>query len=248
MPALRFPYVLFDLGSTLIYFNGDWPQLMAGALRACTRALLDLGYALDEEAFPLAYYAVMQEYQRRRSVDAGEYTAAQVLREALLAQGQPEPAPAHLTEVLRVFYAFPQQYWLPEADAAPTLQGLRTAGCRLGIVSNASDDADVQVLVDQAALRPYFDFIVTSAQAGVRKPHPRIFQQALAHWPQAAPQQVLMVGDLRSADVAGANQMGFASAWITRRAAPEVLPQDDARFQPTFTIGELEALLKIVKI
>ncbi len=169
---------------------------MAGALRACTRTLLDLGYALDEETFPQAYYEVMQTYQRRRTGDASEVTAGQVLRQALLAHGQPEPAPAHLTEALRVFYAVPQQYWLAEADTHSTLQGLRAAGCRLGLVSNASDDADVQVLIDQAAIRPYFDVIVTSAQAGVRKPHPRIFQQALAHWPQAALQQVLMVGDL----------------------------------------------------
>ena len=55
-----------------------------------------------------------------------------------------------------------------------------------------------------------------------------------------------MVGDLRSADVAGANQQGFASAWITRRAANELLPHDDARYQSTFTIAALSDLLALV--
>lgn len=246
MPALHYPYVLFDLGSTLIYFNGDWSQVMADALRACTRALIAQGCALDENAFPLAYYECMQRNQARRSADWQEVTAGQVLRDALLAQGRPDPGPAIITEALRIFYAPFQLRWQVEADAHPTLQALRAAGCRLGIISNASDDADLQTLIDQAGIRPYFDFVITSAVAGVRKPHPRIFEQALANWPPLERQQVLMVGDLRSADVAGANQQGFASAWITRRAANEPLPHDDARYQSTFTIAALSDLLALV--
>jgi len=242
----RFPYLLFDLGSTLIYFSGDWPQVMADSLRACTHTLRELGYALDEQAFPLAYYALIQEYQRRRGEPFIEFTAGHVLREALAAHSQPEPAEEHITAALKAFYAVSQHHWLVEEDAHPTLQSLRAAGCRLGIVSNASDDADVQTLVDNAAIRPYFDFVLTSALAGVRKPHPEIFRQALAHWPDVRPEQVLMVGDLRSADVAGANGLGFSSAWITRRATPEDLPTADPRYQPTFTIATLSELLSIV--
>jgi HAD superfamily hydrolase (TIGR01662 family) len=246
LPGPRYPYVLFDLGSTLIYFNGDWPQVMAESLRACTRALRQYGYQLDEQAFPLAYYALIQEYTRRRNEKFIEFTAGSVLVEALATHRVPDPAPAHVLEALKAFYTVSQRYWQVEEDAHPTLSGLRAAGCRLGIVSNASDDADVQELVDQAAIRPYFDFVLTSALAGVRKPHPLIFQQALANWPGVQPGQVLMVGDLRSADIAGANNLGLASAWITRRALVENLPPDDPRFRPTFTISSLSDLLNLI--
>jgi FMN phosphatase YigB (HAD superfamily) len=52
-------------------------------------------------------------------------------------------------------------------------------GYRLGLISNAGDDADVQTLLDQANLRAYFEIILTSAGQGIRKPNPKIFWTAL---------------------------------------------------------------------
>lgn len=57
---LRFPYILFDLGSTLIYFDGDWPAAMAAGLKESTRYLRLLGYALDEKNFPAAHHALIE--------------------------------------------------------------------------------------------------------------------------------------------------------------------------------------------
>lgn len=245
-PALRYPYVLFDLGSTLIYFDGDWPQVTADSLRACTQALRGLGYALDAQAFSQDFYARNRDYYQQRDGSLVECTAGQVLRETLIAHGVSEPDNTHMRSALKELYAVSQRHWHVEDDAHETLAGLRGAGCRLGILSNASDDDDVQTLVDAAAIRPYFDFILTSAAAGARKPHPDIFQQALANWPQVSPAQVLMVGDMRSADVAGANRLGMASAWITRRAADEGLPAGDPRYQPTYTITALTDLIELV--
>ncbi len=214
---LRFPYVLFDLGSTLIYFEGDWPAAMKSAVQASTDYLHSLGYNLDRKAFPVAYYALIQEYYQKRNDKFVEYTSEHVLREALRDHSYPEPPQEHLTQALKVMYAVTQNYWHREQDAIPTLEALRANGHRLGIVSNAADDADVQTLVDNAELRPYFDFILTSARAGVRKPTPLIFEQALAFW-NAHPDQAVMIGDTLSADVVGANQLGIASVWIMRRA------------------------------
>jgi HAD superfamily hydrolase (TIGR01662 family) len=214
----RFPYVLFDLGSTLIYFDGDWSQVMPVALLKATQELRSLGHDLDEEAFPEAYYELMQTYYQKRADDNFlEYTSDHVLKQALRAHSVPDPSPEHLRQALDAFYKVTQQYWHREPDAVPMLEALRARGCRLGIISNASDDEDVQALIDKTNLRPYFDFILTSAVAGVRKPNPKIFEQALNFW-GARPEQVVMVGDLVDADVVGANQLGMASVWIPRRA------------------------------
>lgn len=215
--SLRFPYVLFDLGSTLIYFDGDWPAIIAESLVQATQTLRGLGYDLDEQAFPEAYNALIQEYYTMRNDKFVEYTSEYVLRDALARHSYPEPDAKHLRQALKAMYAVSQARWRTESDTLPTLERLRTRGYRMGIVSNAADDADVQVLVDQAQIRPYFDFVLTSAQAGVRKPNPVIFEQALAHW-NAQPSQAVMIGDLIPADVAGANRLGIASVWISRRA------------------------------
>jgi FMN phosphatase YigB (HAD superfamily) len=75
-----------------------------------------------------------------------------------------------LRQALHTMYAVSQAHWVAEEDALPTLEKLRREGYRLGIISNAADDEDVQALVDQANLRSYFDLILTSAAAGIRSP------------------------------------------------------------------------------
>jgi HAD superfamily hydrolase (TIGR01662 family) len=245
-PALRFPYVMFDLGSTLIYFDGDWPVMMSQSVRAATRYLRELGYSLDKEAFPTAYYALIEEFYRKRNDTFTEYTSEHVMREALRAHSYPEPPGEHLKMALKVMYGVSQKHWHVEADAAPMLETLRERGHRLGIVSNASDDADVQTLVDNANLRSHFDFILTSAVAGYRKPNPEIFRQALAFW-GADPRKTVMVGDIVSADVVGANQLGISSVWITRRNDTPENRALAARVSPgavIYALNELPDLLE----
>lgn len=243
---LRLPYVLFDLGSTLIYFEGDWPTVMAQALQSSTEYLRSLGYNLDSKSFPQAYYTIIQEFYRKRNDKFVEYTSDQVLKEALRSNSYPKPPPDHLRQSLKVMYSVLQSHWFVEKDAAPMLTALRERGHHLAIVSNAADDDDVQTLVDNAKLRPYFDFILTSAVAGVRKPSPKIFEDALARW-KARPEQAAMVGDTITADIAGANQMGIASVWIMRRAdTPE--NRTFARIYPPrasiYALSELPGLLE----
>jgi len=215
--SLRFPYVLFDLGSTLIYFDSVWTEVMARAVEKATSHLRSLGYDLDQDAFPTAYYELIQAYYHKRSDKWVEYTSEHVLQETLRAHSYPQPPTEHLRQALKVLYGVTQQHWLVEQDAAPTLEALLASGHRLGIISNASDDEDVQTLVDNAGLRQYFEFVLTSARSGMRKPSPAIFEEALSFW-GAAPDQAVMVGDTVSADVAGANAIGMASVWILRRA------------------------------
>jgi putative hydrolase of the HAD superfamily len=113
-------------------------------------------------------------------------------------------------------YAITQQNWYLEDDAIPTLEMLRERGYRLGMISNTSDDKNVQQLVDRWKLRPYFEIIITSAGCGIRKPDERIFRLALDHF-DVPPEATAMVGDTLEADILGANQIGIRSIWITRR-------------------------------
>jgi putative hydrolase of the HAD superfamily len=87
----------------------------------------------------------------------------------------------------------------------------------MALISNASDDADVQTLVDNAGLRDFFEVILSSAHAGIRKPNPVIFQKALSSLEISAA-EAAMVGDTLGADILGARNAGIYSIWITRRA------------------------------
>ena len=208
--------VLFDLGGTLLYFDGELPQVLEDANRELLRFLQGRGVMLDGEFFLAEFRRRLNEYYIERDTEFIEHTTAYILR-TLLADmnviiGEEDLAPA-----LRKLYGVSQAHWKVEPDTVATLSKLQSKGLRMGIVSNASDDEDVQTLVDNAAIRPFFDFILTSAACGIRKPNPRIFEIALQHW-DLFPDQIAVVGDTLGADILGARNAGMFSVWITRRA------------------------------
>ncbi len=209
--------VLFDLGSTLIYFDGDWSQAIQEGNLKLLRFLQNAGYQLEGTTFIKRFRSELQAYFIERETEFIEYTSAYILRQVLAEYGYPAVSDQLIREALASMHAVTQAYWKTEPDAHPTLQILQAKGYRLGLISNASDDADVQSLIDRARLRPYFKTILTSAAQGIRKPNPKIFFTALEDL-GASPEQSVMVGDTLGADILGAQNSGMRGIWITRRA------------------------------
>lgn len=233
--------IFFDLGSTLIYSDAPWPDVMERSTRKLVEALKIRGYALDGRRFECEFTERMEEYYRERDAEYIEHTTAYLLDNLLAESGYPDVPESHLRQALADMYAVSQAHWQLEEDAFSTLQRLKKQGYRLGLISNAADDADVQTLIDRHDLRHFFELILVSAAVGLRKPHPYIFQIALDHW-EADPRQTAMVGDTLGADILGANRLGIASIWITRRADTPENRDHEATIRPTAVISALEEL------
>jgi len=212
-----FDALLFDLGNTLIYFDGDRPLVFAQADAELLHHLKLAGLNLEEEAFLEDFRNRLSDYFTERESAFVEYTTGHILRTLLADWGYAQVPAGLIRTVLRAMYAVSEAHWHLEVDTIPTLSILRREGYRLGVISNASDDDNVQALVDKAGIRLYFDFIMTSASVGIRKPNPRIFSLALENW-DFPPGRVAMIGDTLGADILGAKNAGLFSIWITRRA------------------------------
>lgn len=78
---------------------------------------------------------------------------------------------------------------------------------RLHIITNGFQEIQDKKMTN-AKIKGYFDQIVNSEMAGVKKPHPLIFQMALDRT-GAEPQRSLMIGDDLEADILGAKALGF---------------------------------------
>ncbi len=97
-------------------------------------------------------------------------------------------------------------------DGAPdALRALRARGVRTGVLSNY--DARLDGVIDAFALRPLFDVVTYSAEAGWEKPDAQIFAIA-AERAGVEPSRCLHVGDDEDADVNGALNAGFHAAWF----------------------------------
>ena len=103
--------------------------------------------------------------------------------------------------------------WEIYPDIVPALRDLRSAGLRLGIVSNW--DERLPTLLGRLGLAPYFTAITYSAAYGREKPHPGIFHQCLQSL-GVRPDQALHVGDSTLEDHEGATAAGMHSILIDR--------------------------------
>jgi HAD superfamily hydrolase (TIGR01509 family) len=86
-----------------------------------------------------------------------------------------------------------------------TLGELRRMGLKLVVVSNAN--GRLKSLFARLDLAPFFDVILDSAEEGVEKPDPRLFQLGLER-SHSMPAQTVHVGDLYHVDVEGARSAG----------------------------------------
>jgi putative hydrolase of the HAD superfamily len=83
---------------------------------------------------------------------------------------------------------------------------------------------------------------VSSAEFGVMKPDPRIFQEALDQM-QVSAVDAVMVGDSLPHDVLGARQLGMRGVWLDRDGRREQATHLDATIPVIVSLRELPDLL-----
>jgi len=108
--------------------------------------------------------------------------------------------------------------WRPSAGAVATLRTLKARGLKIALVSNF--DGRLHRVVAELGLKPFFDAVIVSSEAGWAKPSPRIYDAALAAL-GVEPGEALMVGDRPREDAAGATTAGLrALLYDPRGRAP----------------------------
>jgi HAD superfamily hydrolase (TIGR01509 family) len=124
--------------------------------------------------------------------------------------------------------------------AQEVLERVRARGVPTALVSNWDHARAGPAMLAQTQLGPLLDHVVISEAVGFRKPHPRIFEEALAA-SGAAPQAALHVGDMAESDAWGAGRLGFRTVWIDLAEAgwPDRLAP-----APALTVASLAELLE----
>jgi putative hydrolase of the HAD superfamily len=145
-----------------------------------------------------------------------------------------------LIKLLEVYYleVYSERKVYPEVISV--LRAFKDRGARMGIVSNTTNPVFMKEKEMQATgLKSFFEFAIYSSDTPYRKPHPSIFELAIAHLGMN-PKEILFVGDNISMDVAGAQGVGMKSAWLNRDG--KSLPTG---ISPDYELHSLEDLLQI---
>ena len=131
----------------------------------------------------------------------------------------------------------------PYPDAAPVLAELKRRGYRLGVIANQNPGTEGRLAAWD--LLQYFDVVAPSAELGVAKPDPAIFQWALDRAGCEADEAV-MVGDRLDNDIAAAKALGFRTVRILRGLGIFHIPRSPAE-EPEQTVRDLTELLALYR-
>jgi putative hydrolase of the HAD superfamily len=205
--------ILLDALGTLVALEPPAPRLQA-ELAGRFGIPVTVEQAAAAIAAEIAYYrAHLDEGRDQAHVDALRRRCASVLRRALPPSERLEAVGEEaLTEALlaslhfRVF-----------DEVSAVLDEARERGLRLVVVSNW--DVSLHDVLDRLRVAPRVDGILTSAEAGVRKPAAEIFERALTMAGVRA-DEAIHVGDSLEEDVAGAHNAGIVPVLIRRDGGP----------------------------
>ena len=98
---------------------------------------------------------------------------------------------------------------------------LHAHGIRIAVVTNMLADIQMEKLM-RLGLSERIDYLVTSEEAGIDKPHRTIFDLAMRKCGVQS-DEALMVGDNFTHDVCGAHEAGISGIWLnwTHKERPE---------------------------
>lgn len=223
--------MLFDALGTLVSLESPWP-LLAGTL--ASRYGIDISQDEAREAMRTEMTYYLEHHTKGR--DPASLAELRARCASILGEALPQVAgrlnQEELTDVLLESLRF-----VPFPDAATSLGSLRALGIRTAVVSNW--DCSLGGLLGGLGLGGLLDGVVTSAEAGFRKPDPRIFDSAL-EVVGCGPERAIFVGDSVDIDVAGGRAAGIRSVLIDRTSSS---PQEPADVERIFTLDDVPALM-----
>ncbi|PJF34903.1 MAG: hypothetical protein CUN49_13315 [Candidatus Thermofonsia Clade 1 bacterium] len=238
--------VLFDMDDTLL----DWSKRSVDWMTYERRHLEKVHAYIAQTVRPIdrpnEFYDLVRYYSRQGWEDAEQTLRAPSYAEALYKALVEIGVPAECVDREACMHAFGWELMdgvRPFEEVEEVLGILRQHGIQIGLVTNASvpmrfRDQELRA----CGLLEYFGKCrIAAVDIGYLKPHPKIFEAALACI-EARPEEVVFVGDNIEADIMGAQGVGM-------RAVLRQVPngkRSERHIVPDAIIGNLHELLPLL--
>lgn len=113
---------------------------------------------------------------------------------------------------------------------------------KLGIIANQIPGTASRM--EQYGLSQHLDLIVASAEEGIEKPDPRIFELALKR-ANCLPENAAMIGDRLDNDIMPAKRLGLKTIWIRQGFGGMGTPLTE-KDAPDYCVNNLEELFELL--
>lgn len=150
---------------------------------------------------------------------------------------------ATLRAITPPLFATEEPHLICHDDTQPAVQALAAEGYAIGCVTNTlADEAAIRSMLRAHGFEPLMKSVVVSAEEGWRKPHPSLFEKALAEL-NCDPADAVFVGDSPFHDVGGAQAVGMRAV-LTRQY---ITRPTDGMPAPDATIDHVRELRAVVE-
>ena len=220
--------VIFDLDNTLFDFNTAHRMgLLAMAQYGESR------FGLPADRFVQAYQLADLQIKKEQPLAAACHNRMIIAQRMLEMLGLPS-----LVTPLELY----ETYWgtiirtiKPYDGVTLLLSKLKRQHIRTGIVTDMTAHIQHRKIA-ALGLSEYFDVIVSSEEAGVEKPNPKIFHDCLNKL-HVRPRESVFIGDSFERDVCGAHAAGMMPFWLNIGGAPT--PKANFAFKEVRSITEI---------
>lgn len=220
--------VLFDLDNTLYDFNS--------AHKHALRTLAEYGqsrFDVDPRRFLLTY----KEADRQLKAELPLVAACH--NRLLIAQRMLElldlPSIVTPLELYEIYWGAFLRVIKPYPGAMEVLDHLHGQGIRTGICTDMTAHIQHRKIA-ALGMSAFLDAMVSSEEAGVEKPNPKIFHDCLRKL-KVNPNEALFIGDSFERDVCGAHAAGLIPFWLNINKHPAV--QADFPYKELHSLTEL---------
>ncbi|XP_056129749.1 haloacid dehalogenase-like hydrolase domain-containing protein 3 [Lampris incognitus] len=205
-------WVLWDVKDTLLKVRSSVGKQYC---KEAERRGLSLNTAEVEAAFHQAYRHYFSHYPNygvTQGLD-GQIWWTKVVKDTFSKCGVQDPGLLN-TMAQNLYQDFcSSENWEVFPDSKAALESCSSLGLKMGVVSNF--DSRLEGILRLCGLLHHFSFVVTSEQAGVAKPDPAIFQQAL-HKCGVPAASVAHIGDHYVYDYVASRSLGIHGYLLDR--------------------------------
>jgi FMN phosphatase YigB (HAD superfamily) len=206
------------------------------------KILTETGFETIIEEFLTAYSVAHEKYRVVRYKKLREVTNAVWVSEALNDLDYETSAQDPRIKVaLNIFF----QDYVDSLELRPYAKPLLSKiaeNCKLGLISNFTYAPAIYSSLRKLGINQFFNAVVVSQGVGWRKPHKRIFQDALRRLKVAADETVF-IGDSPAEDIEGAKAVGMKTVFVPSQFySTEDL--SGSRQQPDIIVRNLREIYK----
>ena len=206
------------------------------------KALTEAGFEVGMAEFLEAYIEAHEKYRLVRYEQLREVTNAVWVCEALNKLGYNASADdSRIKTALNVFF----QDYVDSLELRPYAKKLTKRmkeNCKLGLVSNFTYAPVIYASLRKLGINHFFDAVLVSDENGWRKPHKRIFLEALRKL-QVTAKEAVFIGDNPLEDIKGAKEVGMKTVFVPSQFF-SLKDLQDSRKKPDFIVRDLHQIYR----